>query len=156
MNNNPFKPSNRLLQRTSRLSHYILPIIMILLIVTPVWANQRAVIHHTETKDVSIKVIRQYHMEVKGWDDVGYHFLIRENGDVETGRLVGIIGAHAPGRNHWIGIALTGKDFFSIFQFISLNKLLRELGVEYIERHHEECPGDSLTDFIATYNGIER
>ena len=114
--------------------------------------NPRAVIHHTATKDVSIKVIRKYHMEVKGWKDVGYHFLIRENGRIETGRSVGIIGAHARGRNHWIGIALTGQNFFSIFQFISLNKLLRELGVEYIEAHHEQCPGGSMIDFIATYN----
>ena len=111
----------------------------------------RAVIHHTATKDVSIDVIRKYHVEVKGWDDVGYHYLIRENGNVEVGRPL-TMGAHAKGRNHTIGIALTGKDFFSIFQIISLNKLLRELDVTYIERHHEECPGDSLRDFIETYN----
>ena len=129
-------------------------IILTLIVCQPAFADPppRAVIHHTATKDVSIKVIRTYHMEVRGWNDVGYHYLIRTNGNVETGRSLGTIGAHAPGRNHWIGIALTGKDFFSIFQFISLNKLLRELGVEYIEAHHEECSGDSLKDFIVTYN----
>ena len=103
-----------------------------------------AVIHHTASKDVSIDVIRKYHVETKGFDDVGYHFLIRTDGTVEKGRRINKIGAHAKGRNHYVGIALTGYDKFTLLQKASLLKLLKRLKVTHVEPHHEKCPGKGI------------
>lgn len=114
----------------------------------------KAVIHHSATPDVSIKVIRRYHMEHNGWDDVGYHFLIRQDGRIEIGRSLMKKGAHAPGRNHYIGICLTGEDKFTVAQVKSLITLLNDLGVRHIERHHEECPGPGLDlDYVRKHLG---
>ena len=44
-----------------------------------------------------------------GWKDIGYHFVIRRNGKVETGRPQQAVGAHAFGHNNnSIGICLVG------------------------------------------------
>ncbi len=45
----------------------------------------------------------------KGWDDIGYHFVVRRDGRVEVGRELDIRGAHAFGYNDLsIGICLIG------------------------------------------------
>jgi len=106
------------------------------------------IVHHTDSGDVSVKTINEWHKE-RGWSGIGYHYVIRANGDLEIGRPVSKIGAHAKGRNaHSIGIALTGRDHFTWQQKISLGILVRKLCKKYpikkIERHHERCPGPNL------------
>ena len=104
----------------------------------------RAVIHHTATdKDLSVNDIDRIHLE-RGWDGIGYHFLIRKNGIIQHGRNISKLGAHARGRNRYIGIALGGRNKFTPEQIESLKFLLEEIGVTRIERHHEECPGDGI------------
>jgi hypothetical protein len=56
------------------------------------------VIHCAATKatmDIGYKEIRKWHVEDRGWDDVGYHYIIRRDGKVEVGRPEGFQGAHA-------------------------------------------------------------
>ena len=112
----------------------------------------KAVIHHTAAKDTNkdqtVEQIDAYHKS-KGWDGIGYHFLIRKDGQIYDGRSIWKKGAHARtgkpySRNHYIGIALTGCDEFTSQQITSLRTLLGVLGVKHIERHHEECPGKGL------------
>lgn len=44
-----------------------------------------------------------------GWSDVGYHYYIRLNGDVEEGRDVSIVGSHCKGQNTGsIGVCFEG------------------------------------------------
>jgi len=105
----------------------------------------KAVIHHTASHDVSVKEIDIWH-KARGWDCIGYNFLIRANGHIETGRSLKKKGAHAKGRNHYVGIALTGYDEFTPEQIDSLKKLLKKLGVKKIERHHRDCPGKGIKD----------
>lgn len=58
--------------------------------------------------DIGSKEIRRWH-RAKGWLDIGYHFVIRRNGDIEKGRELDTIGAHARGfNNRSIGICLVG------------------------------------------------
>lgn len=58
--------------------------------------------------DIGVAQIRQWHLQ-KGWDDVGYHYVIRRNGQIETGRPEEIVGAHVQGYNSFsIGICLVG------------------------------------------------
>lgn len=117
-----------------------------------------AVIHHTATaKTTSVECIRRYHVEKKGWDDIGYHFLIDWEGYYMRGRPLTRNGAHALGRNHYVGIALIGHSEFTQDQVDTLMKLLIKLGVKKIERHHEECPGpgidiEALQKLLTWYN----
>jgi len=72
----------------------------------------------------SIDVIRQWHLD-RGFDDVGYHFFIKKNGDVERGRKLFQIGAHCKGFNsESVGICLAGNHDFSDCQFKSAAKLI--------------------------------
>ena len=112
-----------------------------------------AVIHHTAGSDVSAREIDFMHKShtytdergyIQHWDGIGYHFVIRADGTIEEGRSLTKIGCHAPGRNDWVGIVLTGENYFTLYQIISLKELLKELGTQHIERHHEECPGLGL------------
>tara|TARA_R110000803_G_scaffold173091_1_gene235823 strand:- start:408 stop:818 length:411 start_codon:yes stop_codon:yes gene_type:complete len=73
---------------------------------------EEIIIHCTDTysdMDVDIELIRKWHVEERGWSDVGYHYLIRRDGSVETGRDINRPGAHAVGHNsHSIGLAIAG------------------------------------------------
>ena len=70
------------------------------------------VIHCAATKpsaDIGAKEIRQWHVKDRGWRDIGYHYVIRRNGEVEAGRPLEQAGAHVSGYNsNSIGICLVG------------------------------------------------
>lgn len=122
-------------------------IILIVLVASTAFGAEvdttKAVIHHTASGDVSASTIDRWHKE-RGWDGIGYHMLIRADGTVEKGRSLKKQGAHALGRNQYIGIALTGHDKFTTRQLDALVVLLKRLGVKYVERHHDFCPGMGL------------
>lgn len=69
------------------------------------------VIHCADTPpgmDIGAADIRQWHKE-KGWRDIGYHYIIRRSGEVETGRPIEEPGAHVKGHNaRTIGICMVG------------------------------------------------
>ena len=75
------------------------------------------------------RTIRKWHLE-RGFADIGYHYVIckRNNGVVEPGRSLDFVGAHCRGQNSTsIGVCLTGKQFFTGWQFRSLNLLIESL-----------------------------
>lgn len=130
---------------------FVVIMIILLVIVTKASAESghnyavdttKAVIHHTASPDWSVDRIRKIHIEERGWDDVGYHFIIRKDGTIEKGRSLYKRGAHAKGeRNGWIGIAFTGNSEFTTLQANALQTLVNYYGISHIERHHEQCPG---------------
>ena len=69
------------------------------------------IIHCTATpegKDYTVDTIRQWHRQ-RGFSDVGYHYIIHPNGQIDDGRDVNVAGAHCSGHNsHSIGIAYIG------------------------------------------------
>ena len=72
--------------------------------------TNRIVFHHSLASTSSSAEIKSWHLE-RGFDDIGYHFVIRKNGSVEPGRNIRSIGAHAAGRNRdSIGVCFEG-DF---------------------------------------------
>jgi hypothetical protein len=89
-------------------------------------------------EDVDVETVRKWHI-AKGWDDIGYHFLIRKDGTVEEGRPLTKVGAHVEGLNHYaIGIAFSGHgDYFPLSpaQYkggIDLTwKLMKQFGIPY-------------------------
>lgn len=70
----------------------------------------RIVIHHSATlPGVALEEIRQAHLD-RGFDDIGYHYLITQHGEVLRGRPEHIQGAHAFGLNlDSIGICCVGN-----------------------------------------------
>lgn len=68
----------------------------------------------------------------RGWNDVGYHYVIRRNGEIECGRMESVQGAHCPPVNERsIGVAWVGLTKPTTQQRASLVKLTRELMQRY-------------------------
>lgn len=114
------------------------------------------ILHHTAAEEKDAEQIRRYHLS-KGWQDIGYDFMIERDGHTAAGRSLSIQGAHAGVlyyNQHAIGVAVIGnlskRDIFPQ-QLASLIELLHELRKNYniplqnILLHKEikntECPG---------------
>lgn len=114
-------------------------------------------IHCSATRpslDVGVSEIRKWHKD-KGWIDIGYHYVIKRNGTVETGRPEDTVGAHVQRWNsRSIGICLVGgvsqedpnkpEANFTSAQMESLRDLLYNLTRKYqgvkIKAHHDVAP----------------
>lgn len=80
--------------------------------------------------------IRRWHVEERGWSDIGYHYVIDVDGTVKEGRPVDRTGAHVAGHNaNSIGICLIGgkggtadDDFFQHFTPAQSQALIRVVG----------------------------
>ena len=119
------------------------------------------VIHHSAGQDVSAAVIHQQHLQ-RGYNGIGYHYLIRKNGALEAGRPETAVGAHAKGYNYdSIGICLTGnfmQEPPAPAQLATLRGLITKLQRTYgnltINLHRElnatACPGIYFTRDLLT------
>jgi len=120
----------------------------------------RIIVHCSWTPvgmDIGVDEIRRWHVEGNKWRDIGYHYVIRRDGAVETGRQESEVGAHVAHQNaDSIGICLVGgkrgpgTDFnFSRHQMRSLEQLVNQLLTKYphatVTGHRDwasrECPG---------------
>lgn len=128
------------------------------------------VIHHSGTNSGNVEVFRKYHKS-KGWVDVGYHYVITNgnggpDGEIQVGRPINMVGAHAPGANVVsVGICLVGdfnKSQPTSAQLSSLAKLVLNLmkqfniPVKHIIGHKDvpklfnqnyttDCPGKNFS-----------
>lgn len=95
------------------------------------------VIHHSATQSGSVESIDAYHRDVRGWDGIGYHFVIGNGEGMADGQVVPTFrwaeqrnGAHCVGHNNRIGICLIGdftKGEPTARQKESLRRLTRAL-----------------------------
>ena len=94
-----------------------------------------------EGSELRIDYIDKLHKK-KGWAGVGYHFVIPVDGEIEIGRPIEKVGAHAYGYNkHSIGICYIGgldengkpKDTRTDTQENSILDLLEELRIKFPE-----------------------
>jgi len=71
-----------------------------------------AVLHVSGTPmgiNYNIDMLRDYHVRVKGWSDIGYHYFIDEQGELFEARPLNRNGAHVKGHNRGtIGICVAG------------------------------------------------
>lgn len=134
-------------------------------------ATDYIVIHCSATgeQDFGAADIDKWHRK-NGWACIGYHYVIRRNGEVEEGRDVQVIGAHVSGHNeNSIGICMVGgvdsndhtkaKNNFTEAQFISLKSLLTVLKLQYpnakIQGHRDfpgvakACPSFDVKDWLS-------
>jgi len=72
-------------------------------------ATDTVVVHHSAgPRDQSIEEIRSFHVDTRGWLDIGYHFVIRL-GLLYTARPLYVIGAHCRHRNaRSVGVCVLG------------------------------------------------
>ena len=117
------------------------------------------IIHCTDTPEnklVTAEEIRAWHRN-RGFVDMGYHFIIHQNGNVEKGRPIERAGAHCYNHNaHSIGIAYVGgrniyghADTRTLLQKQAMTELIMKLRAAYgnlevhghnFYNHHKECP----------------
>lgn len=123
------------------------------------------VMHCTAHPDTAFNIgvadIRRDHVANRGWDDIGYHYVVRRNGEIECGRMESVKGAHCPPVNaSSIAIAWVGIENPSTEQKQSMVKLARELMQRYAVQIHrvfghreadplcgKKCPVISMIEF---------
>ena len=69
------------------------------------------VIHHSGSPRITTaKQIKEWHKS-KGWNDIGYHYIIEATGQLLRGRTIETIGAHTKGFNRdSVGVCVTGDN----------------------------------------------
>ena len=69
------------------------------------------IIHHSASPSTTtLEQIRKWHVEDNGWNDIGYHFIITDDGTIHEGRPLSKVGAHTKGKNRYsIGICVVGN-----------------------------------------------
>ena len=72
----------------------------------------KIIVHCSATKEgqeFDVEDIRRWHVDGNGWKDVGYHYVIKLDGQIQFGRPLERAGAHAKGHNETsIGICYIG------------------------------------------------
>lgn len=133
-----------------------------------------AVIHHgasatCTTKAACINMVKSYqnlHMDTNGWSDIGYNFVVGEDGNIYEGRGWNRVGAHCPAYNsNSIGICVVGNFESILPNSLAQNavKALIQCGVEkgilrstYTLKGHRDgcstaCPGTRFYNLIRTW-----
>ena len=116
----------------------------------------KAIIHCSDSpqgRGDNAETIHRWHKE-RGFDGIGYHYVILEDGTIENGRPEYWSGAHAKGHNEALGICLIGDTAFTYNQFISLEKLLkgRNFKRDEVVGHYavsdKTCPNFDVDKFL--------
>lgn len=127
----------------------------------------KVIIHCAATKpsmDIGASEIKKWHLD-RGWKDIGYHYVIRRNGDIENGIAVSLVGSHTKGHNaNSIGICLVGgindkgepESNFTKAQWATLERLVRILKVDFphatVHGHREfaakACPSFDVQEWL--------
>lgn len=130
-------------------------------------STQHLIIHCTATpegKDFTVADITRWHKQ-RGFETIGYHYVIYRDGSVREGRPENAVGAHCSGYNSTsIGICYIGgctpdgkhaKDTRTPEQKNALRSLLIRLKTKYphatIHGHYEfaakACPSFSVREY---------
>lgn len=124
----------------------------------------KIVLHHSaspQNRNTNAEEIHGWHL-ARGWDGIGYHYVILENGAIEHGRPEYWMGSHAKGHNKdSIGICLIGdftKENMTDLQNAALRNLLYSLKDRHsnatIHGHGDlpdqstQCPGFDVDNYL--------
>ena len=126
----------------------------------------KIIVHCSATREgenYTVDTIRSWHVDGRGWSDIGYHFYIDLYGEIHKGRDIAKIGAHTKGYNrNSIGICYCGgvetdgktpKDTRTPEQKEGLLHVLKTLKAMYpaaIIYSHNEFANKACPSFDAT------
>lgn len=127
---------------------------------------EKLIVHCSATREgkhIDIDTIRHWHVNERGWTDVGYHYIIYLDGTIVKGRQDDVPGAHTRGLNKSsLGICYIGgvendgktpKDTRTDAQKESLEHLLQTLKATYPEatiHGHNDFASKACPSFDAT------
>lgn len=75
--------------------------------------------------------IHNWHKE-RGFDGIGYNFVVLEDGTIQNGRPKYWQGAHTKGYNHKsLGVCMIGEKYFSSTQLQATTQLIKKLIKEF-------------------------
>jgi hypothetical protein len=99
------------------------------------------------------QTIHRWHLE-RGWDGIGYHWVITEDGTQQAGRPWYWTPAHIKGPDEGsIAICLIGRDEFTGEQLHTLRELYNELCTQWPHaewfNHYDLDPGKTCPNFDA-------
>jgi N-acetyl-anhydromuramyl-L-alanine amidase AmpD len=121
------------------------------------------VIHHSASpRNITTQQIRHWHTKGRGWSDIGYHYVIENEGEVVFGRSISRIGAHCRGHNRdSIGVCVVGDNTktehqWSMTQIASLQDLVYGIKLVFpkvIVKGHRDlantlCPGVDVQQLL--------
>ncbi|XP_014228390.1 peptidoglycan-recognition protein SC2-like [Trichogramma pretiosum] len=132
------------------------------------------VIHHSATDTCTTRAICQarirnfqdYHIRTKKWNDIGYNFLIGEDGNIYEGQGWDVAGNHTSKYNEMsIGICIIGnynnrvpnqgaiRAVQLLIEYgISSNKINEKYSlIGHRQAGHTNCPGDKLYELLKTW-----
>lgn len=130
---------------------------------TTTWSRRSEfVVHHSEgPESATVRSIQDFHMgPARGWSDIAYSFLVRDDGTIYEGRGWLTIGAHATGHNtSGIGVCYIGynhptnaaKDAIRDLYDLACDKAGRTLikrGHGQLSGNSTDCPGSSLLAWV--------
>lgn len=126
----------------------------------------RIILHCSATpegKDFTVADIDRWH-KARGWQGIGYHYVVYRDGSVHNGRDIAVAGAHTSGYNkNSIGVCYIGgvatdgktpKDTRTAEQRVALRELVERLKKQFpkatIHGHYEfaakACPSFKIQD----------
>ena len=127
----------------------------------------KIIVHCSATREgenFEVAEIRRWHVEGRGWSDIGYHFYIDLYGQIHKGRDIAKIGAHCKGHNrNSIGICYCGgveadgktpKDTRLDCQKEALTAVLRTLKAMFpnaVIHSHKDFANKACPSFDATH-----
>ncbi|MGI0118286.1 N-acetylmuramoyl-L-alanine amidase [Zooshikella sp. RANM57] len=127
----------------------------------------RLIVHCSDSpngRDDSAADIHRWHIG-QGWVGIGYHRVIRRDGQVEHGRPDYWIGAHVAGHNSTsLGVCLIGRDQFTDEQMQSLERLILEWKIKYPDAEvcghcdldmHKTCPNFDVKSWWSVVSDID-
>jgi len=139
--------------------------------VSTIWIHCAAT---NPSHDVTVEEIDQWHKD-RGWEGIGYHWLIRRDGEINAGRNEDERGAHVLKHNNGsIGVCLAGGrgstavddpyDHYTAEQMASLTSLIEQIKgrhpIEHVRGHNEvakkACPGFDVADWLGVIERPER
>jgi len=132
-------------------------------------AYQTVIIHHSafyEGNDLdTLLEIQDVHRNQRGWADVGYHFIVGQNGLIYEGRDIHARGTHVETYNTGsLGICLAGNFMIQNPTDVQLQSTLalinwaaERLKLTHIASHRHfnpltQCPGDNLFPYVEEFS----